>query len=662
LTYAQEFVKWLGDETYILRTEENGELQHWKVDPATGEKDTISGKDTWTRQDYFMRGIRNEGESPTQIREGDIFVSGVQITKTDAIEQNPTISPDDRWVAYTRNGDLFLYDQEHERNTRLTNDGTDLILNGYASWVYFEEILGRRSNYRAFYWSPDSKYIAFLRFDDRPVPEFTLARSEGIHGNQEVRRYPKPGDPNPIVKIGIINVESHETVWVEEDDAKDQYSAFCLWTPDSKSLLFQELNRDQDTLDLIRYDLADRSRHQIVQEVEPTWVDFKETIYFVNEGKEILLPSTRSGWKNWYRYSLDGELLNTLGEVPWNYEVSLLPENSKMIVLTGASEHPTGQQIWKVNLDGSELKELSTEQGWTRAEASATGKYFMLQSSSMTQPASTKIIDSDGSELQEIYRAGPGKDNSLIEKFSVAVDGYALPGMMVFPQGFDPQEKYPVVFSVYGGPDAPSVRDSYRSWAGDFMMQSGIIRIAVDHRGSGKFGKKGLDEMHRSLGTHEIDDLIKVVEWLYEKPYIDRQRIGITGGSYGGYVTAMALTYGADYFTHGISLFPVTDWKLYDNVYTERYMDTPKSNPAGYEQGSTMTHAENLKGKLLIVHGMADDNVHAQNTMQLISEFQKLGKEFELMVYPGKRHGWGGPERGHLTKLTEGFWTRHFFE
>ena len=660
---AQQFIKWLDDDHYILRTEENGDLQHWKVDPATGDRDTIDGPDTWTREQFFMRGTRMDDQSPVQLRNGDIFAFDKKITNTAALEQNPTISPNEKWVAYTRGGNLFAYDLEHERTTRLTDDGTELILNGYASWVYYEEILGRSSRYRSFYWSPDSKYIAFLKFDDHPVPEFTISRSEDVHGNQEKRRYPKPGDPNPEVQIGIVDVETHEISWVEEDAQRDQYTAWCMWTPDSKSLLFQELNREQDTLDLIRYDVADQSRHRILREVQPTWVAFMETIHFVNNGKEILLPSSRSGWKNWYHYDLEGKLINPIAEKPWNYELSLVEKNPDLLVLSGASDDPTGKQTWTVKLNGDDLKQLSREEGYTRTEVSPSGKYFFLETSTVRLPATTRIVSADGDLLQDIYTPDETTDNEIqVEKFKVPTDGYELPGIIIYPKGFDAQKEYPVLFSVYGGPDAEAVNDRYRSWSDDFMVNNGIIRIAVDHRGSGKFGKRGLDELHRSLGTHEIDDLIEVVKWLYEKPYVDRNRIGITGGSYGGYVTAMALTYGAEYFTHGISLFPVTDWRLYDNVYTERYMDRPEQNTGGYIQASAMTHAEKLKGKLLLVHGMADDNVHAQNTMQLISKFQKLGKEFELMVYPGKRHGWRGPERGHLTKLTEGFWTRHFLE
>ena len=235
-----------------------------------------------------------------------------------------------------------------------------------------------------------------------------------------------------------------------------------------------------------------------------------------------------------------------------------------------------------------------------------------------------------------------------------------MPAYWVLPPGFDPSKPYPLIFDIYGGPDAGRISNSYRSYANDKLLNAGVILFSVDHRASGKFGKKGLDYMHRSLGKWEMHDYIETVKWLRTKSFIDPARIGIRGGSYGGYMTAMALTYAADYFTHGVSSAPVIDWRLYDNVYTERYMDTPKDNTEGYKDGSAVTYADRLKGKLLLIHGEIDDNVHLQNTMQLASKLQDLGKPFELMIYPGNRHGIGGAKRNHSVQLAEEFWFRHF--
>ncbi|MBX2814672.1 MAG: S9 family peptidase [Saprospiraceae bacterium] len=659
---AQQFMQWTDDDHYILRTPQGDSVVGWKVNPQTGKRTPYSGDLLLSKADLFMRGRRPSSASTHRVavRDNDLFVNNKRVTNDGAEEQNPLLSPDERWVAYTKNGNLFVYDVQYGRNARLTHDGSEQIYNGYASWVYFEEILGRRSRYRAYYWSPDSKYIAFLHFDDRPVPSFTIARSEGINGHTEVAHYPKPGDPNPRVKLGIVNVESQTIKWVAEDKDKDQYTAWCFWTPDSKSLLFQELNRDQDTLDLIRYDVASAKCTPLIREVQPAWVDFVEEVHFLEEGTSFLWPSRRNGWENWYRYDLNGKLLNSLGKADFDYTIEHIGDANQEIIVAGSGKQSTDRHLFLTAFDGDGLRPITETSGWNTAEISSSGNFLHVSNSSLKHPSYSYVINKSGDLLQTITAKEDAAASASVEPFSISVDGYELPGYLVLPEGFRDDRTYPVIFSVYGGPASVSVRNRYRDYSGDFMSSNGIIRVVVDHRGSGKFGKKGLDEMHRNLGTHEIDDLVEVVKWLTQKPYVDGDRIGITGGSYGGYVTAMALTYGADYFTHGVSLFPVTDWQLYDNVYTERYMDTPQSNPVGYAQGSAMTHADKLKGKLLLVHGMADDNVHAQNTMQLIAEFQKLGKPFELMVYPGKRHGWGGPERSHLTQLTEGFWLRTF--
>jgi dipeptidyl-peptidase-4 len=242
-------------------------------------------------------------------------------------------------------------------------------------------------------------------------------------------------------------------------------------------------------------------------------------------------------------------------------------------------------------------------------------------------------------------------------------DGYDLPASWILPPDFDGNKKYPVIISIYGGPESQEVANRYpMRLSSYYYAQNGIIVISVDHRGSGHFGKNGSNLMHRNLGKWEMNDYIEAVKWLKTKPFIDGNKIGITGGSYGGYATCMALTYGADYFNYGMANYSVTDWQLYDNVYTERYMDTPDQNPEGYEFGSALTHADNYKGKLLITHGTMDDNVHMQNTIQFVDKLQDMGKEFEMMLYPGERHGWGGPKRDHLSKLTIKFWFENLLE
>jgi dipeptidyl-peptidase-4 len=403
----------------------------------------------------------------------------------------------------------------------------------------------------------------------------------------------------------------------------------------------------------------------IYEETQSTWVEFFEEMDFIND-REFIIRSNRDGWYNLFRCNIDGQLLANLTPVPWRVtDVEAIDAESEKVYFYGTGSINTDRHFYSVGIDGNNLQEITRNPGWHHVVPSPEYRYFLDDYSSLSNPGHQQIVDHRG---QIVYTlVNKEDDNNLrsgvkVESFTIKTeDGFDLPAYWVLPKGFDSQKKYPVVFTIYGGPDAGNIRNKYQDYSSDYYANHDIIRIAVDHRGSGKFGKKGMDYMHRNLGKWEMEDLITAVKWLRTLPYVDSTRVGITGGSYGGYVTCMALTYGADYFTHGISLFPVTDWLLYDNVYTERYMDSPDENPAGYQFGSAMEHAYKYKGNLLIIHGMMDDNVHMQNTIQFISKMQDLGKDFEMMMYPGERHGWGGSKRMHLNKLINKFWDQHFF-
>ncbi len=673
LQSQEQFRQWLDNERALIsKINSDGAEQLVSLNLITGQEKVFRGNPPPEEILYASHGNaqRADGSSITVIG-NDLYLVGPdgsdrQLTYDVAEERNPKFSNDQKKVAYTKDNDLYVLDLATNKEKRLTFDGSESVYNGWASWVYYEEILGRSSRYAAFWWSPDNQRIAFLHFNDEPVPTFTLFRSEGQHGDLEVNHYPKAGDPNPEVKFGIVDIENGGMIWVEEDAQKDQYSALPFWTPDGKYLLIQEVNRDQDSLQLVKIDPHSGQRQVIYLETQPTWVEFYEEIDFLVNG-DFLLRSNRSGWYNLYRYNQHGKLVNQITNVDWRVlEVLEIDEKNNRIFFYGTGADPTERHLFVAALDGGHLKQLTTEEGWHSVKISPSGNFFHTQYSSLQNPGKAYIsnihgetikpLDDDGHNPNEV--AGVRVESLVVE----TPDGFKLPGYWVLPKGFNEQRKYPVVFSVYGGPDAGSIKNQYRSYADNFYTNNDIILFELDHRGSGKFGKKGMDFMHRSLGYWEMRDLIEGVKWLREKSFVDSTKIGITGGSYGGYVTAMALTYGADFFTHGVSLFPVTDWHLYDNVYTERYMDRPQDNPNGYRTGSAITHADKYKGHLLIVHGMMDDNVHMQNTMQFIGRLQDLGKDFEMMVYPGERHGWGGPKRSHLSRLTQGFWKKHFLK
>jgi dipeptidyl-peptidase-4 len=484
------------------------------------------------------------------------------------------------------------------------------------------------------------------------------------HGMLEETRYPKAGDPNPLVKLGVVNIETTATTWMEQNPDME-YTAWVFWTPDGSDLLYQQLNRDQNVLYIYKADPAKGKAKKIYEETQPTWVEFFEEINFLADGKSFILRTNRDGWYNLYHYDLEGKLINKITDNDWRVtSLTRIDEANNQVFFTGTGPDGTESHLFSVGLDGKNQKQLTDGAGMHSTDLSPDGAYFIDQFSNVNNPGEIHLRSTTGkrSRLLGADKTDANQESGLkVEQFTIKTeDGFELPAQWVLPANFDSNKKYPVIFQVYGGPDAGGVYNRYRDYTRDVNVSNGVIRFTVDHRASGKFGKKGLDYMHRNLGKWEMNDYIECVKWLRKQGFIDETKVGITGSSYGGYVTALALTYAGNYFTHGISGSPVTDWRLYDNVYTERYMDTPQDNPEGYNFGSVMTHADKLKGKLLIIHGTIDDNVHFQNTVQLVSKLQDLGKDFEVMFYPGGRHGWGGAKRMHSTNLANKFWEKYF--
>ncbi len=672
---------WLDDEHYLIaRDGEDGKEQLIKVAVRSGKESAYEKEQTIrdmipsdVSASRFNSIESTNGEKLVINKSNDLYLFAKRenkvrkITANQQEEKNSAFSPNGRYVAFTRDYNLYTLDTETGLEQQLTNDGGGLIYNGYASWVYYEEILGRGSRYSAFWWSPDSKKIAFLRFDDSTVPEFPIFHfDKGVHGDLQLTRYPKPGDPNPLVKLGIVHLDSGEIIWVEEDADKDQYTAWPFWTPDSKQLFFQQLNRDQDTLDILSANPETGEVNSIYSEIQPTWVEFFEEIHFLNNNKGFLLRSNKDGWYNLYHYSMNGKLVKKVTDVDWRITgIEKIDEEKGKIFFRGTGPVNTESHFFVTDIKSGKVTQLTKRSGSHRIDLSPGGSYFIDHFSSYDTPSIVELFHGNGKLVRNLgsNEKNANEENGLkVEFFTIpSGDGFDLPAYWVLPPDFDKSKKYPVIFSIYGGPDAGQVRNSYRNYSYSNVIKEGAIQFCVDHRGSGKFGKKGVDYMHRNLGKWEMHDYIAAAKWLKEKPFIDSERIGITGYSYGGYATALALTYGAEHFTHGFAGGPVTDWRLYDNVYTERYMDTPESNPEGYDYGSVMTYAEKLKGKLVLIHGVIDDNVHMQNTLQLVSKFQDLGKEFQLQMYPGQLHGIRGTKGRHYSQTRNRFWTEEFF-
>jgi dipeptidyl-peptidase 4 len=679
---------WTDDEHYLIRTfdsDKNPVVQ--SVDIKTGKSIFVppSKTDRELLSQALPQGTiltMNDVVSPDMksaviVKENDLFffASGDKelrrLTNDKSPEVNTRFSPDGKKLAYTKDKDLYVFDLITNTETRLTFDASENIYNGYSSWVYMEEILGRPSRYAAFWWSPDGNKLAYLRTDETDVPIFTLNRldeADGIHGLIEATHYPKPGDPNPKVKMGIADISTGKTVWVKTEYDVDQYIAWPFWTPDSKKIAIQVVNRDQNEIRIILADPSTGDFTQIYNENRKTWVEFYEDIYVMKNGSGFIVRSYRNDWENLYYYAWDGKLISQITNLNFRVtSIDRVDEDMKIVYFSATGAESTDSHSFRVGLDGRNLFKMTNGEGTHSVSISPKGSYYTDTWNSISSPGSINGYNKGGKLIKEIYKFDqqayyPAKNpKSELIKIQTSDGIFNMPAIITYPVNFDPSKKYPVVFTIYGGPDYKNVNNRWQGSNPSWYAQNGIITFTIDHRGSGQFGKKGLDYIYRCLGKWEILDYEDGVKWLLSKPYVDGSRMGITGSSYGGYMTCLALTKGADYWTHGFAGSSVTDYRLYDNVYTERYMDTPQDNPQGYMDGSTLTFVKNYKGKLYLNHGDMDDNVHLQNSIYLISRLEDEGKSFEFMLYPDGRHGWGGAKNTHSRNEANNFWLRNFF-
>lgn len=591
------------------------------------------------------------------------YTTATKTTIEIADARNITFSPNSKWVAYTKkDNNLYVKEITTGKETPLTSDGSETIYNGYASWVYYEEILGRPSHYKAFWWSPDSKSIAYMHFNDAEVPVFPIYRSEGQHGSLENTRYPKVGDKNPEVKMGIVTINNSKTVWADFNEKDDQYFGMPVWTTEGK-LWVQWMPRSQDNLKIYEINSSTGAKKEIYNEDQKTWISLDEDdrVHFIPGTKNVLLKSDKTGWRHIYLYDLSGKLINPVTQGEFTVlDIVHADAKAKLIYFTARKENSARIDFYKTGFDGKGLTRLTFGEYTHNIDASPNMKYFITTYSNLQSPPKMAIVDNKGKIVREIGDArGAAFANYNLPKAELvrikSTDGlFDLPMSIIYPTHFDATKKYPVLINIYGGPDATSVYDSWRTTAlRAWWAQEGIIQVSIDNRSSGHFGKQGMNYIYRQLGKYEIEDFVAGARWLRNQSFVDGNKICISGGSFGGYMSCMALTYAAGEFNYAIADAPVTDWKLYDTHYTERFMDTPKENPDGYKNTSVITYADKYKGLLRIIHGTTDDNVHMQNTLQFIDKLEDLGKHFEFMLYPGERHGIGyvNPAKGTHIKM-----------
>lgn len=677
-----------------------GQTKRLTFDQAWGTSPSLTTKvgvfEGWADHEHYIKridgrltkvNVRSAEEEPFSyptnratevfVKDNDVFIQypesqPKQLTQSpEEREQNPTLSPDGNYVAFTRKGDLYAVEVSTGQEIRYTEDGTDVIYNGWSSWVYYEEILGRSTNYKAFWWSPDSKRIAFMRFDDTQVPMFPIYASPGQHGYLEQTRYPKAGDSNPEVRVGFVEVTGSPVVWADFNEKDDQYFGQPYWSFDSESIMVQWMNRDQTNLKFYAVDPVSGVKSEIYNESQDTWInlDHAERITYLEDNKHYILKSDKTGWAHYYLYSLDGQLINPITTGQWQVtSINHIDEKNKVLYFSARKESSMNIDFYRVDFNGRNMKRLSFGDYSHQVKVSPDGNYFITTYSNIHTPVRTALLNNKGKVVRELADSkSPDFDTYKVgrrEYFTIPSDDgkFQLPVIITYPTDFDESKEYPVIMSIYGGPDAGSVRNTWKGVTGEYWAQEGIIQIECDHRASGHYGKQGVAWMHRNLGNWELVDYTTVAKWLKAKPWVDSEKLLITGHSYGGYMTCLALTKGAEYFDFGIAGAPVTSWELYDTHYTERWMDTPQDNPEGYKNGSILPYVDQYKGRLRIMHGDLDDNVHMQNTMQLVDALTDRDVPFELMIYPGSRHGFDRSKSAYDFKERARFYYEYLLE
>jgi dipeptidyl-peptidase 4 len=583
-----------------------------------------------------------------------------RLTSTAGAEEEATFSPNGRAVAFVRANNLHTVDVGSRQERALTNDGSSYLLNGKLDWLYQEEIYGR-GRFRGYWWSPDSTRLAFLQLDERPVPEYTVADDIPYRQTVEVTDYPKAGDPNPLVKLGVVPAAGGAVAWVEGRDyvPADMLIVDVDWAPNSRGVVYQVQDREQTWLDVNVAEPASGASRRLFRETTKAWVNANGSPTWLKDGS-FLWFSERSGFKHLYHYRADGTLVRQVTDGRWEIRSLYGVDEAKGLVYfdAGARRH-IDTDIFRIGLNGGGMTRVSTTDGTHRAIFNPSFSQYIDVWSDAVSPTQVRLHRSDGTEVRVI-------DANAVESLSQyelskpefvevkARDGFVMDGMLIKPPDFNPSRRYPVYQLTYAGPTSAYVRNQ---WGGSTYMyhqllaQHGVIVWVLDNRSAGGKGAEAQWPIYGKLGELELRDLEDGITWLKALPYVDASRIALHGWSYGGFMTAYALTHSTSWAA-GIVGAPVTDWRNYDTVYTERYMKIPRNNPGGYRDTAPRFAAAKLHGKMLLIHGGIDDNVHRQNSEQFAYELQRLGRPFEMMIYPRQRHGFADPRMNrHLRQL-----------
>ena len=574
-----------------------------------------------------------------------------------------TFSPQGDKVAFVYENDLYYKDLNSGEVHRITTDGRrNAIINGATDWVYEEEF----SFARAFQWAPDGSSIAYYRFDESEVPEFTMTLyKDELYPEYVTFKYPKVGTKNSDVRIFVYHLAKAKSVEVALDTTAEFYVPRIKWTQDPNQLCVFYMNRHQNDLQLLLADASTGRTRLLLHEKNRWYIDIHDNLTFLKDGRRFIWTSEQSGYNHIYLYDMQGNLLRQITSGKWEVtDFYGLDEDKGLLYFQATDEGPLGRGVYSLRLEGKKKKALHHEKGWNSAIFSATFDYYVLKHSTANTPptyvvynrkgkAVRTIVDNKGlQKKQEKYGVQPVEFFSFKTPYGVDLNGY-----MIKPPNFDPAKKYPLFMYVYGGPGSQTVMDRWGGqnyWWFQMLAQKGFVVVSVDNRGTGARGEEFKKMTYLELGKYETEDQIAAARYLAEKPFIDETKIGIFGWSYGGYMSSNCILKGNDVFSYAIAVAPVTNWKWYDTIYTERYMRTTEENPSGYHDNSPVYFADRLRGRYLLVHGMGDDNVHFQHSVEMVNALVKANKQFETFFYPNKNHGiYGGLTRLNLfTKMT----------
>lgn len=677
---APSGLTWISESHYVWpRPETKADGVEWvRVEAASGNVEPLFDAERMRAAFDALPGLRAEDVTTLPSRRELVFNSdatamivsigsdlyyyrfdadrAVRLTFDPHEEEEVSFSPDGRQAAFVRRNDLFVVNLEQQRQERqLTTDGTDQILNGKLDWVYQEEVYGR-GNWKAYWWSPDSAHLAFLQIDDRPVPEFTVVDHIPARLTVEVWEYPKAGDPNPLVKLGVLPAVGGAVRWVDLSPyaASEFLIVNVSWTPDSSHVVYHVQNREQSWLDVNIVTPSGTAPNTMLRETTKAWVDPIGPPIWMKDGSFLWL-SDRSGFRHVYRYPGPKTPPQQLTKGDWDIRAFHgIDESGGWMYFSAAERSPIGVDVYRARLDGTGMTRIVERPGTHRANFNASLTLFIDSWSDLTTPPQVRLHRADGSEVRVLHQSSITQltnfQLSKPELLQVKTrDGFVMEAMLIRPANFDPARKYPVMQFTYGGPGASSVRNA---WGGSLYMyyqllaQHGIAVWICDNRLASGKGAQSQWPSYKNFGELELRDVEDGLTYLKQQPWVDPSRIGIDGWSFGGFMVTYAMTHSKS-FAMGIGGGNVTDWRLYDSIYTERFMLMPQNNPEGYAKSSVLAAAKNLHGIPLLIHGVIDENVHAQNTLKLTYELQKAGKPFRLMMYEKSRHGVSDP---HLVK------------